>query len=67
MNFSPFTQFAGIPSNTSLHQFTAAKFAQNITTADGQVSELNIFFPFTHKIIHKTKNIISGCQSGIRC
>ncbi|KAJ6633226.1 Gastrula zinc finger protein XlCGF9.1, partial [Pseudolycoriella hygida] len=39
MNFTPFTQFTGIPTNT-LHQFTAAKFAQNITTADGQVVSL---------------------------
>lgn len=43
MNFSPFTQFAGLQTNSSLHQFTTAKFAQNITTANGQVSTWNIF------------------------
>lgn len=38
MNFSPFTtQFAGLPANSSLHQFTTAKFAQNISTSNGQV------------------------------
>ncbi|GAB0089748.1 transcription factor Sp3-like isoform X1 [Sergentomyia squamirostris] len=38
MNFSPFTtQFASaIPAN-AVNQFTAAKFTQNITTANGQV------------------------------
>lgn len=39
MNFSPFTtQFTGLPANSSLHQFTTAKFAQNLTTSNGQVS-----------------------------
>lgn len=37
MNFSPFaTQFAGIPEN-AVNQFATAKFAQNLTTANGQV------------------------------
>lgn len=41
MNFSPFTtQFAGLPANSSLHQFTTAKFAQNLTTSNGQVVSL---------------------------
>lgn len=39
MNFSPFTtQFGGLQANTSLHQFTTAKFAQNLTTSNGQVN-----------------------------
>lgn len=39
MNFSPFTtQFTGLPANSSLHQFTTAKFAQNLTTSNGQVN-----------------------------
>lgn len=42
MNFTPYAQFAGLQANSSLHhQFTTAKFAQNITTTNGQVS---IFF-----------------------
>lgn len=43
MNFSPFTtQFASaIPAN-AVNQFTAAKFTQNITTANGQVSPANL-------------------------
>ncbi|XP_031638545.1 transcription factor E4F1-like isoform X2 [Contarinia nasturtii] len=41
MNFSPFTtQFAGLPANSSLHQFTTAKFAQNLTASNGQVVSL---------------------------
>lgn len=40
MNFSPFTtQFNCLPAN-SLHQFTTAKFAQNLTTSNGQVVSL---------------------------
>lgn len=39
MNFSPFTtQFAGIPAN-AVNQFATSKFAQNITTANGQVNK----------------------------
>lgn len=41
MNFSPFTtQFTGLPANSSLHQFTTAKFAQNLSTSNGQVVSL---------------------------
>lgn len=41
MNFSPFTtQFTSLPTNSSLHQFTTAKFAQNLTTSNGQVVSL---------------------------
>lgn len=41
MNFSPFTtQFTSLPSNSSLHQFTTAKFAQNLTASNGQVVSL---------------------------
>lgn len=43
MNFSPFTtQFTGFPTNSTLHQFTTAKFAQNLTTSNGQVSTLEL-------------------------
>ncbi|XP_055694845.1 zinc finger protein with KRAB and SCAN domains 5-like isoform X2 [Lutzomyia longipalpis] len=38
MNFSPFTtQFASALPANAVNQFTAAKFTQNITTANGQV------------------------------
>lgn len=41
MNFSPFTtQFTSLPANSSLHQFTTAKFAQNLSTSNGQVVSL---------------------------
>lgn len=42
MNFSPFTQFSGLQSSSSLHQFTTAKFAQNLSASNGQVG--NMFF-----------------------
>lgn len=57
MNFSPFTtQFTGLPANSSLAQFTTAKFAQNLTTSNGQVSQWNAMHgneeKFNQQVIH---------------
>lgn len=74
MNFSPFTtQFTGLPANSSLHQFTTAKFAQNLTTSNGQVSapNVNIDFDlfetdFVSRSIVQVVSVVSGADGNVQ-